>query len=118
MYKQYNVLINFVTIYICEAHASDEWPIRNKKELCIKQAKTNKERLNIARNFQKNFNFEIPLYVDDINNNFMNEYSVWPVRAYIIDGKSNKISWIMNPRHPGYYDFKDILKQVVNIVAN
>ena len=40
LYDLYNNIFTFKFIYISEAHASNEWPIRIKKELNILQHKT------------------------------------------------------------------------------
>lgn len=108
MYNQYKSKINFVTIYIAEAHADDEWPIRTKKSLQFKQHKTNIERWNIANKFIKDYNYQIPCIIDSMKNEFTNIYSSWPARAYLIDNKTNKIKFILNPKDPGCFDFGDI----------
>ena len=114
LYDQYNnnsSNMSFLTIYVSEAHASDEWPIRTKKELTLKQHKTQNERINVANNFISNFNYKIPTIVDNMNNEFANKYSAWPFRAFIINGKNKNIEWIMIPKYPGYYDWNDIKNQ-------
>ena len=110
LYDQYNNSSNvtFLTIYVSEAHASDEWPIRTKAELTLKQPKTDKERINVANSFITNFGYKIPTVVDNINDDFTNSYSAWPFRAFMINGKTKEISWIMQPKNPGYYDWADI----------
>ena len=70
-------------IYIAEAHASDEWPIRTKKELECKQHKNNLERWNAAIKFIKEYNYKIPCLIDSIKNEFETKYCAWPARAYL-----------------------------------
>ena len=115
MYKQYNEKINFVTIYICEAHACDEWPIRTKTELCIKQHKNINDRILMANKLINDYNFKLPLLIDNMSNEFLNKYSAWPLRAFIIDSTNMKISWILQPKPPGYFDLNDIKTQIQSL---
>jgi len=82
--ESFKDIANFVAVYIAEAHAQDEWPLG--KKVCLMQHKTMEERLSAARSFQKDYDFQIPLLVDLMDNNFDGLYSSWPERFYIIDG--------------------------------
>ncbi|CAF3320554.1 unnamed protein product [Rotaria socialis] len=75
--------IKLVAIYIAEAHSKDEWPV-GETISCVEQPKTLEERLENARRFKKNFNFEMPMLVDDMNNTFHNTYGSWPFRFFVI----------------------------------
>ena len=112
MYNQYNDKINFITIYIREAHACDEWPIRTKEQLCIKQAKNISQRIEMANKLVEQFDYKLPLLIDNMENEFMNKFSAWPLRAFMINGQNSKISWILKPKQPGYYDAEDIAKHI------
>lgn len=74
-------------IYIAEAHARDQWPV-GKTISCVNQPTTLEERLDNARQFQKNFNCEIPMLLDNMDNTFHATYGAWPFRFYVIhEGK-------------------------------
>ncbi|CAF2406266.1 unnamed protein product [Rotaria sp. Silwood2] len=75
--------ISLLAIYIAEAHSRDEWPV-GQTISCIDQPKTLAQRLENAERFKKNFNFEMPLLVDDINNSFLDTYGSWPFRFFVI----------------------------------
>lgn len=76
-----------MAVYIAEAHARDQWPV-GKTISCIDQPTTLAERLNNAREFRKNFNFQMPMLVDNMENNFHHTYGSWPFRFFVIhDGK-------------------------------
>jgi len=81
--ESFKDIANFVAVYIAEAHAQDEWPLGRK--VCLNQHKTLEERLAVARQFKKDYNLEIPLLVDLMDNNFDQYYSSWPERFYIIE---------------------------------
>jgi len=69
-----------------EAHAQDEWPLG--KKVCVTQHKSLEERIQVAKNFQKDFQFELPILVDKMDNNFDQKYASWPERFYIIKNKT------------------------------
>jgi len=85
--------VDFLCVYITEAHAQDEWPIsssrfNNGKAVIYNQPRKIEERLSIARDFIQAFNFRIPMVADTMENQFEAQYSPWPLRFYIIeDGK-------------------------------
>jgi len=101
---------DFVCIYINEAHAVDEWPIRTKSELCIKQHQTLQQRCSVAKSLTNVYNLAIPVYVDTMDNHFQNTYAAWPVRAFII--QDQRVQFILEPKSPGFYDFKDLFSEL------
>lgn len=77
----------FLAVYIAEAHSRDQWPV-GKTISCIDQPTTIEERIKYAQNFKKNFNFEMPMLIDNMDNTFHNTYGSWPFRFFVIyDGK-------------------------------
>lgn len=72
-----------MAVYIAEAHARDQWPV-GKTISCVDQPTTLAERLKNAQAFRKNFNFEMPMLVDDMENNFHHTYGSWPFRFFVI----------------------------------
>jgi hypothetical protein len=79
--------IQFLVVYIAEAHARDQWPV-GKTISCVDQPTTIEQRLENARECKKNFNFEMPMVVDNMDNTFHLTYGSWPFRFYVIyDGK-------------------------------
>ena len=60
--------MDFVTVYIREAHASDEWPLGTA--ICIAQHKTIEDRLQAARDFVRQFEWTVPCAVDTMDNTF------------------------------------------------
>ena len=50
------------------------------------QIRTVEERLTIAKDFVRNFNFPISIVIDKPKENLFEKlYSSWPVRIYVID---------------------------------
>jgi RecA/RadA recombinase len=77
----------FVTIYIKEAHPTDEWQMSsNEKDgVCYAQPKTLEQRLAIARDFVERNDYAIPMVVDRLENTADALYAGWPERLYVID---------------------------------
>mmetsp|Transcript_23586 Transcript_23586/g.20649 ORF Transcript_23586/g.20649 Transcript_23586/m.20649 type:complete len:132 (+) Transcript_23586:39-434(+) len=114
LYDKYNENgINFVSIYIQEAHANDEWPIRTKKELRINQHTNIAEKVKAAKFMQEYTGWKIPLFVDGIDgDNFENRFHAWPFRVFAMDSK-NRLIWMMEPQpNDGLFDFKQIEQQI------
>jgi hypothetical protein len=83
--------VDFLTVYIREAHPQDEWQMTaNEKEgVCYRQPHTTAARVAIAGDFQSRFHYELPLLVDPIENPADQIYAGWPERFYILaeDGR-------------------------------
>lgn len=75
--------IRLLAVYISEAHARNEWPV-GKTISCVDQPTTLAERLHNAQQFQKTFNFEMPMLVDNMDNTFHFTYGSWPFRFFVI----------------------------------
>jgi len=82
-----------------EAHAADEWPLGTK--VVVNQHKTVQERIEAAKQLQKNYSVTMPVVVDDIDNPFHEAYAAWPERYYIVDAES-KLASIAVPGTLGY----------------
>ena len=89
MQQNYGGKANFLTIYIKEAHPLDEWQMESneKESVCYPQPKTLAQRVAIANDFVKRFDYRVPLVVDDMDNRANALYAGWPERFYIVDDK-------------------------------
>ena len=79
----YHPIVNFLFVYILEAHAADEWPIKELEEE-IFQHKSVDDRLEAARNFVSQYHFhqQLEVVVDNEDNVFIEQYSSWPFRYW------------------------------------
>jgi len=100
--SKYGHLVNFLCVYIMEAHALDQWPLG--KYSTKTQHKTLQDRLEAAKQFQQANNFKPTLVVDEIDNNFNSVYAAWPERGWII--LEGKISYISDPKLDGSIDWE------------
>ena len=89
IYNDYKDHADFLTIYVREAHPTDEWQMKSnlkeKDDVCYAQPKTLEQRLVIANDFTKRFKFSLPFGIDDMSNAANDAYAAWPERLYIID---------------------------------
>lgn len=90
--------IAFLAVYIVEAHAIDEWPVGDP--LKVTQPRTIAERCGVARAFVKEYNLKVPMVVDQLDNNFSEQYAGWPVRFYVVqkDSSSHNYTTTNNER--------------------
>jgi hypothetical protein len=87
MAAKYADKARFVTVYIREAHPTDEWQMDSNEDegVCYAQPRTFEQRLAIARDFVKRNDYAIPMLVDDMQNSADELYAGWPERLYVID---------------------------------
>ena len=79
--------MGFITIYIKEAHPVDErqMDVNEKEDVCYPQPTTTADRVRIANDFVRRFHYEIPMFVDPIDNRANATYAGWPERLYVVD---------------------------------
>jgi hypothetical protein len=87
IYEDYKDHADFLTVYVREAHPTDEWQMKSnlKDDVCYAQPKTLQQRVIIANDFTKRFKFPLPFGIDDMSNAANDAYAAWPERIYIIE---------------------------------
>ncbi len=89
--KKYSDTVNFVIVYIKEAHPDDEWQMEVNEEsgVIYSQPKSTEERRELARAFIDQMDVETETLLDDIDNTARACYAAWPERLYVIgtDGR-------------------------------
>lgn len=108
IYNDYKEHADFLTIYVREAHPTDEWQMKSnvEQDVCYAQPKTLAQRLTIANDFTKRFKYTVPFGVDDMSNAAEAAYSAWPERLYVID-ENGRISY-RGGMGPFNYDPKEV----------
>ena len=71
--KKYSDTVNFVIVYIKEAHPDDEWQMEDNEEsgVIYSQPKSTEERRELARAFIDQMDVETETLLDDIDNTAM-----------------------------------------------
>jgi iodothyronine deiodinase-like protein len=87
IYNDYKDRVDFLTVYVREAHPTDEWQMKSnvKEDVCYAQPKTLEQRVAIANDFVRRQKYPLPFGIDDMTNAADLAYSAWPERFYIID---------------------------------
>ena len=84
-----------ITVYVREAHASDEWTLdmNEKSGISYPMPKTLEERLIIARRAKEELmDANARVYVDDVQDNTLNRaYAAVPIRICVIDTRGNLV---------------------------
>jgi len=104
MQKKYGDRVQFLTLYIKEAHPTDEWQMDSNvtEGVCYPQPTSLADRVRIANDFVKRFHYGIPMMVDPIENPANQAYAGWPERLYVIDEKGT-IAYKGKPGPFGYH---------------
>jgi len=121
LYNFYCKQINFRFVYILEAHAQDEWPICSarwcptKMPIKYNQTHTIEERLAVAKDFIRDFDFQMPMVVDKPDENLFEKlYAPWPVRIYVID-KEHRLTYKAEPSET-MLELKELTEHLQSII--
>lgn len=114
LYEQYHEQVQFLSIYIREAHPMDGWWLGRRLTRKLFQAyspkasmqhydpKTIEERRAVAGECETALQYGIRTYVDDMDDAVNKAYAAWPTRLYLIglDGR------VVYAGGLGPYDFR------------
>lgn len=87
MATRYRGQVDFVAVYIREAHPTDGWAMEGNARVGIKieQPKTFETRSLVASECCKSLGLGMPLVVDTIDDRVNRAYSGFPDRLYLVD---------------------------------
>lgn len=109
-YDTYSSVADIYIIYILEAHFvvkdsegnfTGGWPIGYQYN--YEQTKTMEERKQMVKLLLDEYHPTIPIYIDQMDNNFQNAYNPWPDRAFVF--LNGKIQYIAMTNDEGGRDF-------------
>ena len=96
IYEQYHNQVQFISIYIREAHPIDGWWLGRrlsrtlvrkfspKVSLDYYDPKTIEERRAVAGDCEEALQYGIRTYVDEMDDYVNNTYAAWPTRLYLV----------------------------------
>jgi len=103
IYNEYKEHVQFLHIYLREAHPRERWWFGEglfpsifiklafpKLNLDVSDPKTIEERIAIAKIFQKSIGYEIPIYIDAMDDKAGQMYAARPSRLYFL-GKEGTV---------------------------
>lgn len=87
MYRRYKDRVNFLAVYVREAHPSEGWrlPSNDRTGVVIAQPKSAAERAKVAGQCCSALKITIPMVVDTLDDRVGHAYSGMPDRLYLID---------------------------------
>lgn len=112
-----NCVAKFLTIYIAEAHAKDEWYLPTAPNAheggraCILQHKTIESRRNVAKGFADDHTVAFEVVCDSMKNEVSERYDAWPERLYIVEK-----GMVVYEGGPGPFEYK--LAEIKDWLAN
>jgi hypothetical protein len=96
--------VEFLVVYITEAHPSDVWQMQNnlKDNVVFASPRNEEERALVAGACVRKLGIEIPAVLDEFGNSTEGAYTAWPDRLYLIDGHGK----VVYKSKPGPFGFK------------
>ena len=87
LYQRYNDRVEFLMVYVREAHPTDGWWMESNNRLGIEiaQPQTADERSAVARRCVSHLQLSFPVLVDGLDDRVGAQYSGMPSRLYVID---------------------------------
>jgi thyroxine 5-deiodinase len=87
-YHHLNYPIDFIIIYIREAHASDGWKFDGNNYSFIRHHRDTRDRLNAVKVMTEMANISqdqrVSIYCDTMDNITNNLFRAWPERLYVL----------------------------------
>jgi Iodothyronine deiodinase len=85
--KRHGDRVEFIAIYVREAHPTDGWRMSSNDEagIAIKQPDDQAERAGVAQRCCTALKMSMPLLVDELDDRVGHAYSGMPDRMYLID---------------------------------
>jgi type I thyroxine 5'-deiodinase len=96
--------VEFLVVYITEAHPSDVWQMESnlKDKVVFASPRNQDERASVAGTCVRKLGIEIPAVLDEFGNSTESAYTAWPDRIYLID-RNGKVAF---KSKPGPFGFK------------
>ena len=116
IYNTYKDKVEFLNIYIREAHPDDGWrvPDNLEKEIHYNEPTSDDERTDVAEVCQVELDLDMPFLIDSIDNDVEEKYISMPMRCFVIDA-DGKIAYAggQGPRDFKEDDWEAAIKELV-----
>ena len=103
MAEKYKGKVEFLLVYIREAHPTDGWvaPGNQKAGIEIAKAKNYEEKEGYASVCVRTLGIKFTTVVDKMDAKVESNYMGWPDRLYLV-GKNGRIAWKGDPGPQGF----------------
>ena len=104
LYEQYGNQVEFLVVYITEAHPSDVWQTESnfRDKVVFASPRNEDERASVAGTCVRKLGIKIPALLDEFGNSTESAYTAWPDRIYLID-RNGRVAY---KSKPGPFGFK------------
>jgi hypothetical protein len=94
LYRRFQESVAFFVVYIREAHPEDGWVLTGNRDegILVADPQTTAERGEVAVACSLRFELELPVLIDDVDDEVERRYGGWPDRLYLI-GTDGNISY-------------------------
>jgi hypothetical protein len=91
LWKRYSDRVSFAVVYIVEIHPTDGWEVHDNRDekIAIVQPTTLAERESVAESCAINLSIEMPVVIDELDNQIADAYGALPDRLYLIGTGGN-----------------------------
>ena len=88
LWEKHASVVQFVVVYIREAHPEDGWVVTMNREqgIALNDPTTNAERENVAEACALRLEIRMPVVVDDLSDEIASAYGALPDQLYLIGG--------------------------------
>ncbi len=87
LWEQWREHVEFVVVYIREAHPEEGWVVTPNRDegITINDPASREQRVEVAAVCALNLKIRMPVVVDDVDDNIAAAYGALPDRLYLID---------------------------------
>ena len=117
LYDQYQDQVEFLVVYITEAHPSDVWQMQSniRDNVVFATPRNEEDRALIAGACVRKLGIKIPALLDEFGNVTEKAYTAWPDRLYLIDA-TGRVAYKSKPG-PFGFDAGELHKALAQIVG-
>lgn len=103
LWEEHRDRVEFLVVYIREAHPEDGWVVSMNREQDIRylDPTSNAERHEVAAACALRLKIRMPVVVDDIDDNIASAYGALPDRLYLV-GRGGKVVYQGDPGPWGF----------------
>jgi hypothetical protein len=103
MSKKYAGRVDFLVVYIREAHPEDGWVVtmNRSQDIAVKDPTSTDERTDVAESCALRLQIKMPVVVDEIDDAVASAYGALPDRLYLI-GRGGHVAFQGNPGPFGF----------------
>ncbi len=94
MWERWRDQVEFVVVYIREAHPEEGWVVsmNRAEEIVVNDPGTTAERVDVATTCALRLKIRMPVVVDDVDDAVANAYGALPDRLYLI-GRDGSVAF-------------------------